>query len=448
VRAAALLLLFAGLAAGSARAADLVVIESVVSVRPADADAQLRAVMEALGDRALHGKPLGDALELHMSQPGGEAIAPEEVAEIVGAVNLAHRAYAAGEFESAVSHLNATLRRLETAPAALVHDLALRRALHQARLLLGDIYRRLGRSAEGTALMADAIRADARSEPSDMTFNPDLIAFFRSVRRELHQQPRGSLEVVTRPPGLMVFLNDEFVGMSPTRVADLYRGRHQVVVQQDGRGRVHQVMVQGDERLTVDAGFDAALRTRPWVGLWFSTEAQRARHEGEYAARIGRELRAPRVVVVATGEYRERPAMIGTLLDVETVRPVRAAIVPHDPRPLQETVRALGRFLAGGDAGPGVIVAGSERPAERARPYRRWKWAAAATALLAAGAGAALLAADCSEKAARTGTCIARRGTKTPGYVLLSVGGVLGVGAGVLFYLDEREAQAALSVQF
>jgi PEGA domain-containing protein len=436
------------LVAVTGRAAEFLVIESHVGSRPAEAPTEMRGVVQTLGDRALHDDPLADAVELQLSCPAGEAIAAEDVAEIVRGVDLAQRAYAAGDFEGATGRLTAILRRLESSPAALLHDLALRRALQQARLLLGDIDRRVGRRAEGTALMADAIRADPGSDPSAMTFNPDLIAFFKSVRRELGQQPRGSLEVLTQPPGLMVYLNDEFVGLSPVHKADLYPGRHKVVIEhKESRTRVHEARVQGDERMTIDADFDAALRTRPWVGLWFGSEAARAQHEAEYAARIGRALRTPRVVVVASGDYRDRPALIGSLVDVETARPVRTGIVALDPRPPDETLRALGRFLAVGEAGPGVIVAGAESAAANRRPYRRWKWVAAAAALFAAGAGAALVAGDCSGETPG-GTCIERRGTKLPGLVLLGLAGATGLTAGILFYYDDRDAGAGLAVEF
>lgn len=439
----------------TAALAQTIVVLSGAWSQTADLAAAHDRVAAEIGD-ARHGKALAREVEEKLSRPAGDPIAAQDVAVLREATDSVFRVYAAGDWAPASETLERLRARIDASPVSLAADLSLRQAFYDIRVMLAECYRRLGREVDATATMAEVVRGDPKREPSSIRFSPDVIDFFKKVKRDLDAQPRGSLEVVTEPPGLAVTIGGEYVGQSPVKVGDLYPGRYRVIVGQGaGAGRLHEVTVQGDERVAIDHGFDRALRTRDLVAFAFANEGERAANEAAYAAKLGRWLGARQVVVLAAGVHQDRRALIGSLVDVETARATRAGIVATEPSaPTPETLRTLARFLARGGPAPGIVTSGaafSGAPARAtpeaeaaagsssARPFRVWKWVAAGVAVAALAAGGALMAMDgtCSEET-RSGACVGRRDTKGPAIGALAGGGAIGIGAGVMFWLDAR----------
>ena len=134
-------------------------------------------------------------------------------------------------------------------------------------------------------------------------------------------------------------------------------GRYRVYVQKESRGvgRTHEVEVTAGatRRLVVSWGLDAALRTTPFVGFAFASEAQRRKSEAPLATAVARAIGASSVVVVGVRPFEGRRALVGTVLSPGTAKPLRSAALALEPvEPGDDKIRGLARFLAGLDVYP------------------------------------------------------------------------------------------------
>ncbi|MEK6607634.1 MAG: PEGA domain-containing protein, partial [Myxococcota bacterium] len=229
---------------------ETLIILSGVGKAPAHLGPVLDRVAAEVGADARFGDTLARAIDERLSLPAGDPIAARDVAVMREATDSVFRVYAAGDWAPAAETLERLRARIDASPSSLSADVSLRESLYDIRIMLGECYRRLSRDAEANALMAEAIRSDAKREPSTLRFSPDVLDFFKKVKRDLDAQPRGTLEITSEPAGVSVFVGGEFSGQTPVKLGDLYPGRYRVLV---GTGattsRAHDVTVQGDERL-------------------------------------------------------------------------------------------------------------------------------------------------------------------------------------------------------
>lgn len=438
------------LASGRADAADVVVLESWVGERPADAGrllAPIEAELTAAGHTA-GVAALAPRVERALSLPGG-LMSPAELAEATRLTDDGYARYLAGDFDPAAELCADAAARFQVSPATLAQDQARRDLELKALVCLALAHKRLGHAEEAARAMAEVVRSHADRDFNRTLFGPEAHDLYRAVRAELGAQRPGALRVDVDDDSVVVFLNGRFEVVGDAYKPSLPPGRYRVYVQKGTvPGRMHVVDVAGgaEQRLAIDWELEAALRSGPgFVGLSYASAADRERLEAEHAAAVARALGASGVVVVGIREYEGRRSIVGAVLSVDSGRPARIgalAVEPAEPGP--ELIRALGRFLAGGEAVPGLIVPGTERPRPRAArgPYRTWKWVATVTGVLALGAGVTLMALDESQYDDSGALRPDARDTVGLG-IAVAAGGVVVLGTGVvLWVLDKPPAPA------
>jgi len=433
-----------------------VALEVYAGAPPEDARYYVDYLLRTMGQEApLHGAELRQRIESNLSHSPGTSEQPKNIRHLV---EDGRRLFIEGQFMDAAAELEQARETLMNKVALVASDQTLRDALHKALLMLAHSYLRLKQPDRATEMISQVVRSFPDRDLSMVRYGPDLVSFYKKVRREMDRQPRGTLAVSTRPEKCLVFVNERFIGLSPTRVVDLYPGRYRIYIQRPKeRGRIHVANVNGgDHQISIDFELDRVLRTEPFVGLQFRDRAMMERDEARYAAAVARGVESPMAVVLGFRRYQGRRMLQGTTVSADTGRPIRTGMVALEPAaPSPDTIKALGLFLVSGKPGSGVIVGGGEggsvpasggvAPADRAGgpgffSARVFKWVTLGLAVAGLASGITLIALD------GTGTCDAPEGglcpqsyeTMVPGAVLTAAGGAAAVGSGLLFWWDAR----------
>jgi len=409
-------------------------------------------------DAPLHGAALRKRIEDDLSRPAGSPERPKKIRHLV---EDGRRLFIEGEFKAAVTQLERARQTLMGRVALVASDQTLRDALHKALMFMAHALLRLKQPDPATELVSQVIRSYPDRDLSMVRYGPELVSFYKKVRRELDRQPRGTLRVSTKPEKCLVFVNERFVGLSPTKVVDLYPGRYRVYVQRPQQpGRIHLATVNGgDHQISVDFGLDLVLRTEPFVGLQFGDREARGADETRHAAAVARALDAPMAILMGFRRHQGRRMIQGAAVSADTGRVIRSAMVALEPAaPAPQTLKALGLFLVSGKPAAGIIVgsgAGVVPPprsdqGEGTRFFsaRVFKWITLGVAVSALAVGIPLIAIDgggtCDAPAG--GLCPESYNTLTPGVILTVAGGLAAGGSGVLFWLDASEADRSASL--
>jgi hypothetical protein len=437
VCAAILFLCIAGATAeaGELEANELVLLHAYAERVPEEGLHYVNYLLRTLGDRApRHGDPLRSAVETRVSRNPGTGI---DVAKLRQQVDAGCQHFIEGEYEQSIQELSVARTKMLTQQAMMAVDQTLRDVLHRTTLFLAHAQLRAGNASEAATLVAETIRSFPDRSLSPVHHGPDLVRLFRQERRRLRQQERGSLAIEAKPAGCMVFVNERYVGLSPTRLTDLYPGTYRVFLQRPNEpGRVHIVEVASAPReLKVDFLLDRALQTAPEVLLLYPNQATKAELVQRHAGRIGRNVGARQVLLVTLRRYQGRLSLQGTVLDATNDGTVRAALIALEPNtPAPKTIKALGRFLVFGERSDQITLV------ERTLPTRRasgsiWRWITLGVGLASLGGGIPLLVIHDKGTCGQT-SCAETYNTLAPGLGLTIAGGALLAGSAVLFVID------------
>lgn len=446
---------------GAARA-DMIALESYAGSRPRDAGDLLEPLLSEMESRGfISGAPLVESANERISQPA-TFLSGAELAEARRLIEAGIAQYREGQFEEAASTIERGKRILDGAPATLAREQGQRDVLFDALVYLAQSNSRQGRGVEATRAMAELIRSFPDKEISNARHGPEPRKLYRKVKKDLEAQGLGSLEIEIDDDKTVVFLDERYVGVGGSTVNKLYPGRYRVFVQQGEKpGRVHEVDVDAGAtaKLAISWGIDSALQTGDqYAALVYDSEEARSEHEAVHAIRIARALNATGVAIVGIRDYKGRRSIVGTLLSLDSTKPVRTAALAVEPvEPSAEKLRAMGRFLAGDEAAAKLFAnlagaAEEETPKSGShdvgagRPFRTWKWIGVVGGLATVGTGVALIAMDkpAVTDGERQGDA---RETRTAGIVTTAVGGVLTL-AGVYFWIrdgkDAKKSRMAL----
>lgn len=453
-------------AARTTRAEKAILLQSHSGTPPEDGQYFVDYLIRTFGDEApSYGNELKALIEKQLSRAAGT---PEPPKKMRLQVEEGRRQFIEGEFKEAIRLLEQVRGQLLAQVALVASDQGLRDAMYRALLFLAHAYLRDQQGQPATARVSEAIRSFPDRDLSLVRFGPDLVAFYKKVRRDLDRQQRGSLTINTTPEGCLVFLNERYVGLSPARVVDLYPGMYRVYVQKpQKRGRIHMVNVDGDDsRISIDFDLDRVLTTDPYVGLKYGDVKTMIQSEVKHAASVARALDAPMALVLGFRQYQGRRTLQGTAISSDTGRVIRSGMVALEPAaPSPRTLKALGQFLVAGKENSGIIIRtnhvqgltgmepGSSDSAQAQEggffSARIFKWITLGVAGAALASGIAFIALD------GRGTCDGPQGALCPekyetmplGIALTAAGGVAAITSGVLFYLDSsREGISSSSV--
>ena len=344
----------------------ILVLESYVGQRPANADAVLAPLLDELEQRGFAARP-ASVLEL----VGGGAPRPgvldkdTTAAEITQPAESGYEAYTRGRFAEAEAALKLAIERIHRNPALLVLDTNNLDATFKILVALALSQARRGDTSGSVATMIELIRT-FRSQPiTRVDYGPDAEQFYRAVARQAQALGRGELSISVANEQAVIFVDGQIRGLGKAALSDLIPGVYRVFVQVPATaGRQYEVEVAAGRHasLRIDWELDSSLwLTDSWVGFVFATEAERARQAG-FAGTLARRWGGGALLaVVGMIQLSGKPAIRGQLYDA-TGRVVRGAAVVLDgadpPR-----LRALARFLSDGVPGDGVRVFRDDGPA-------------------------------------------------------------------------------------
>ena len=431
-------------------AADSIVIESYDGERPADAESLLAPVHAELARR---GFATGDALVARIgaqvSASSGQLTASQGV-EAQKLVDTGYSKFIDGEYPAAAAAVEKALAIYATAPGQMAKEDALRDLQFKALLVAARSYEVIGKGEDAFRAMAEAIRTFPDRHVSAAEFDPKVNALFRRVKAELTKQGTGSLEVKVDDAAAVIFVNERFVGTGTARLDALFPGAYRVYVAKGAQpGRVRQVQVSAGVQAVaaVTWQIDGTLRTGPrYVGVEFPAGTG-ADQEIALATRLGRELRAPTVIVLGLRQVDGRRAIVGFAVSTESQTRSFAAVQVEPVDPPRERLTTLAAFLSGDKkVAPEGLITREPRPARPraiaseapSRPFRVLKWVVTGAGVAAAGTGITLYLLDEPE------TQIDGRvrgeksfNGKTPGLVVGAAGVAL-IAAGAYMFIADR----------
>jgi len=354
-----LVVLVVALASPQVAMAGPIVIESYTGKRPDDATQLLAPLHEELAGRGYtSGDSLGRKYEARASRP---ATTPDGLApDFESQVERGHKAWVAGRFDEAVSILVPQINAAQANAAAIAQNQALRQSVLEALTALALSQQRKGDLAAARDTFQEMLRSFPDAQISRATYGPDAYQFFEDVRRDLGKSGRGRLSVKVSSTSAVVFINERFENVGSLTKGDLLPGTYRVFVQiAKQASRVHKVEVKPEDEtvLALDPAFEATLRTTgPATGFVFSDQNTRDKNEPGYAARFANEVGASAVAVVGIDMVRGRPALVGSVVDLQSTKEIRRASLTLDPVPTVERIRSLAGFLAGEAAAEGLVV--------------------------------------------------------------------------------------------
>ena len=113
-----------------------------------------------------------------------------------------------------------------------------------------------------------------RVEPTAFRHTPEVRELLAKVDAQMAAEAPGMLDVQSTPPGCLVRINGVEFGRTPLSGIELPVGLYRLQVECDEgqRGRIHRVeVVSGANVLSIDAGLERAVRTRPVLHLKYGS---------------------------------------------------------------------------------------------------------------------------------------------------------------------------------
>jgi hypothetical protein len=458
-----------------ARAGDDIVLESYTGARPEDAKKFVRPVLDELGKRGYAaGDDVGHKFESRVSRPA--LVSTEAFKKLKAEADRGRDEWARGKFDSAISILTPLVEaaRLNQGVFAQQEDEALREGYQEALIALA-----LSRKGQGDpAGMNEVFGELVRSFPTaalGSAYGPEANQAFEAVRKQLMARP-GKLIVRLSDDSLAVYVNEQLESVGSRTKAGMAIGEYRVLAKAAHQvSRSHRVEIHPgeDAAVTIDLAFDAAVHVGPdWTGLSFATNDDRAANESQYAARFATELGARAVAVVGVDVVQGHRVVIGSLINLATGWELRRATIAIDSAPPLDRLQALAKFLAGDAPASGIevmvnsdgkgppqgrhvdvtamhdrVAVGAPRrdaPADDHPRWGGWKWITGGTAVVALGAGAALVAINgsCSSSAKANGPCPQQYQTLGAGLGVLGGGAALAVLTAYLWWAEPADKPA------
>jgi hypothetical protein len=350
----------------------ILVLESYVGQRPADADAVMAPLLDELEQRGFATRP-ASILEL----AGGAAPRPgvldadTTAAEITQRAESGYEAYTRGRFADAEAALTRAIERIHRNPALLVLDTNNLDATFKILVALALSQAKRGDTGGSVATMTELIRTFRHRAISRVDYGPDAEQFYRAVAGQVQALGRGELSISVASDQAVIFVDGQIRGLGKAALVDLLPGVYRVFIQVPATpGRQYAVEVTAGRHtvLRVDWELDSSLwLTDGWVGFVFATEAERARQAGFAGTLARRWGGGTPLAVLGMTRLSGKPAITGHLYDA-TGRVVRGASVVLGERGEAPPVgggaepgdaarlRALARYLADGVPAAGVHV--------------------------------------------------------------------------------------------
>jgi hypothetical protein len=303
----------------------------------------------------------------------------------------------------------------------------------------------------------EAIEDLARTYPNQLIMiqalsGSEAARYYAAAQVRLEARGRGRLIVEVREQAARVYLDTDDRPQNGALEAEVLPGPHRVLVRMPGTdGQLYDVVVESGKATTlmVDLQFGEALSiTDRYVGLVFSSQADRDRYARDYAAQLAAAVTAyPEMILVERTTLHGQPAFKSVMYMADSGGWVRGRVTALNGRDDDDRMRALARetFHASmEDARVVELLDPALRSyASTSRGWMKWGAGAGAAVMLATGGAALYLHQTCGPDG---DPC--RVGSPALAYAGLAVGTALGVVATYLFFSDRSSPHAPrVSVQ-
>jgi hypothetical protein len=371
------------------------------------------------------------------------------VADIIHPIELGYDDWAQGLFAEAEKKLVPAIAKVNRNPALLVADTKNLDATFKALVALALSQSKLGQASQSAETMTNLIRVFRTRPISRAEYGPPAEQLYRTIAKQILASGTGQLYVTTGNEQAVVFVDGQIRGIGKAAVADVISGQHHVFIQVPATaGLQYEVEVRANEdtNLNVVWDVDTAVKvTEPWIGLVFTTEAERGK-EAMFAGELARRWGGQGVIaVVGTLQLQGRPALIGTIYRAGGTI-FRSAVTTLDGDRVTN-IRSLAKYLADGTVSPelNVIPNGGKEPV-RVLAARASLGPPTATAPAKAVGAAGLLAITTGGVLYVTGhpdgSVLEDRRTVA---VQVVVGGSVVLGAGTYLWLREARSTSRLT---
>jgi tetratricopeptide (TPR) repeat protein len=224
-------------------------------------------------------------------------------------------------------------------------------SLIEAYLVLGLAHTGMGQADEATEAFAQAAVLDPTRELDPISYPPDVIASYATVRDQVVARGSGGLEI-RGEDGASVLIDGRDAGVLPLSVSDLTIGTHYVLVEADGGRRdFHTVVIQADQRAKVLA--DLSDRS---LGEPASTGRGRAQQTKQLYSALGSYAQTDLILIAGSVDSEVAVALYST----RTGNFSRAMKAPGGSDPVQsivDLVPAVGSFVTEtGDIRPDAVA--------------------------------------------------------------------------------------------
>jgi hypothetical protein len=352
--------------AAPARAADpdTVLVESRVGARHPQEESIVGGFVDGWGSGITHGEPLVRLIERHVSRSagvrGGLLSRVKAVRDDIDSRKLARR----GDWDAIVALLEPLHRALPEYLGSIATEAKTRDAVFEMLALLAKSYHADHRTEDANRIITEILIAFPDKVVSEDMWGPAFARFYSAAASAFQHLRRHKLVIIggASSPPCTVYVNEFRVGPSPRVEAQVPSGNHRVFIDCGGgrQSRVTELGVSGETVARVDFEFDSALDAEgTHAALGYRTIRERDANEVRFASRLGRALRAKRVVTVgvipAEGNL---PALVGRVIDPTS----ESVLVAHvmtlaDKLPTLAEAQELGEKLRSKHSSRGTIVA-------------------------------------------------------------------------------------------
>jgi hypothetical protein len=266
------------------------------------------------------------------------------------------RLYAQGQFTDAIQKLVQLIDVAQHNSGEFAKDPKLGVPLQNALIALALAYSRNGDQGQMNATFAEMIRSFPTGQVSRTQFGPSAALSFEESRKQLAAQGTGKLTVHVTAG--VVFVDETYRG-SGNITLEVPPGDYRVlVIANTLPSRTHNVRIAANKEsiVTVDAAFDQAIHTGSWTGFEFANAAAREAHEGEYAAKLARDLNQKQVALVGIDQLKAGSVVVTSLISLETGKLIRGATVAINPDPSRDRLKALAHYIIGEAPAQGIEV--------------------------------------------------------------------------------------------
>src|SRR5262245_36457544 len=231
----------------------IIVLESYVGQRPANADAMMAPLLDELEQRGFAARP-ASVLE----QAGRRAPRPgvldtgTTAAEITQPAESGYEAYTRGRFAEAEAALKLAIARIHRNPALLVLDTNNLDATFKILVALALSQAKRGDTSSSVATMIELIRTFRDRPIARVDYGPDADQFYRAVAKQVQSLGRGQLSISVANDQAVIFVDGQIRGLARATLTDLVPGIYRVFVQVPATaGRQYEVEVTAGHHATL-----------------------------------------------------------------------------------------------------------------------------------------------------------------------------------------------------